>query len=454
MKTEFAKDTTPRGVILKTLIIIAIPIIISNILESMMEVVDMRFIGTLGQTAMAGASTSINVIMLLMTLLLGVAIGMAAFISRAHGAGQKEKIPQILGLGLILGLIVSAILAVIGIFFSKNILMLLTHGNEAVSAAGATHLMPSLVGTVFIMLVVVLTIAFQSVGDSLTPMLVLLGCNVINAILNPVLISAIGLAGSAYATMICRACGAAALIVLMCVMKKHRTKTGLRFPTPKNFKFNGKLFGSICTVAGPSAFQSCIRNLGLMIMTSVVAFYGAAALSAYGVCTRTDAIGLMIAMGLGQAVCVLVGKCMGESNPDKATRFVRYAVFFNIIIMGIIAICYIAFAPQILAFFGVTGEATAIGLSWFSFIPVVSILMGLALTYGYAMNGAGRTWPGMLAAFTGQVVIPIGLSLIVVASGLPIIYVFIAVGLGIVANFFVDFGFYKQGGWKNQKLKM
>jgi len=448
--TEATKSEI-RASVVKTLLIVAAPIIIGNLLESAMEIIDMHFIGTLGQLSMAGASMSINVIMLLMTLLMGLSIAVSAFISRAHGMGEVEKISHILGHALLIGVIVSVILAIVGIFFSEQILLLLSHGDAAIAMEGATYLRPELIGTVIFMLILVLTVAFQSVGDPVTPMLVLIGVNILNAILNPILISIMGLTGSAIATLIARGLGGVTLIVLMYAMPKHK-KTGLRFP--KRLSFDHKLFLNINAVAGPSAFQSCIRNLGLMIMTAIVAFYGQASVAAYGVCTRMDIVGLMIGMGIAQAVCVLVGQNLGAGNPERAVQTTRIAAIFNLVIMSIVAVIFVGFAPQILSFFGVSGEAMAVGLTWFSFIPFVSILMGLAMTFGFAMNGAGRTWPGMIAALTGQIVIPIALSTFFALNGYPIVYVFIAVGLGIVANFIIDFAFYKQGGWKNQKLQI
>ncbi|HJJ48782.1 MAG TPA: MATE family efflux transporter [Methanocorpusculum sp.] len=456
--TENANVHTPQelakkekgGAIFKTLLLVAIPIVLGNILESVTEIVDMHFIGTLGQTVMAGGSAATSVTALMLTFILGVGIAVSAYVSRAHGMGDHKLVGAVVSHAFIMAIILAVILAVVGTIFTDQIMITMTQGNAETAAYGAAYLHPMFLSVFILAVLFIMTCAFQGIGKPMVPMLVLVGVNIVNAILNPLLINGFGIAGSAYATIIARGLGAAAMVALMYMLPGAK-KAGLRFARP--FKWSGKLIGGLSTVALPSAIQGCIRNFGLMIMTALVAFFGTAAVAAYGVCTRTDMIALMIAMGISQAVCVLVGQSLGEGRVDKAVRIVRYAGILNVVIMGIIAIIYITAAPAILSFFGATGEALSIGLIWMSLVPLASILMSVAFTFGFAMNGAGMTWPGMIGAIIGQVVIPIAINVLAIANGWPIATVFIGVCIGIVANFIFDFSFYKSGIWKRHNLK-
>ena len=231
---------------------------------------------------------------------------------------------------------------------------------------------------------------------------------------------------------------------------KCAKESGLGFKMPK---FDGKLFVNMLGVAVPSSIQGCIRNVGLLVMTAIIAAFGTAELGAYGICTRTDIIGMMIGMGLAQTTCILVGQSLGEKRPDKATRYVKYAVLINAIIMSIIAVVFITAAPAILEFFGAKGDVLSVGLIWMSCVPLASILMGIALTLGYAMNGAGLTWPGMIASLTGQVIVPIAIAVFASTHHLPVAVVFIGVCIGIIANFIIDFAFYMSGIWKKHEIR-
>ena len=105
------ENIVTEGSITKALFIIALPIIISNILQSVLEVVDMYFIGHLGDDAIAGGTMSLSIIMVLTTVMFGVVTATAAFISRAYGSKQYERIQVILAHALYLALIISAIIA-------------------------------------------------------------------------------------------------------------------------------------------------------------------------------------------------------------------------------------------------------------------------------------------------------------------------------------------------------
>ncbi|HJK84677.1 MAG TPA: MATE family efflux transporter, partial [Methanocorpusculum sp.] len=96
------ENIVTEGSITKALFIIALPIIISNILQSVLEVVDMYFIGHLGDDAIAGGTMSLSIIMVLTTVMFGVVTATAAFISRAYGSKQYERIQVILAHALYL----------------------------------------------------------------------------------------------------------------------------------------------------------------------------------------------------------------------------------------------------------------------------------------------------------------------------------------------------------------
>lgn len=180
-----------EGNITKALIIIALPIIISNILQSVLEVVDMYFIGHLGQDAIAGGTMSISIIMVLTTVLFGIVTATAAFISRAYGSQRYERIQVILAHSLYLALIISAIIAVIGFFWSEELLFLLGADPGAL-AEGAKFLRPMLMGLFVMVILMTLVTAFQSSGDSRTPMYAMIAVNIVNIILNPTLIQGLG----------------------------------------------------------------------------------------------------------------------------------------------------------------------------------------------------------------------------------------------------------------------
>lgn len=451
------ENLATEGNITKALLIITLPIIISNILQSVLEVVDMYFINHLGQDAIAGGTMSISIIMVLTTVLFGIVTATAAFISRAYGSERYERIQVILAHALYLALIISAIIAVIGFFWSEDLLLLLG-ADPGVLAAGTKFLRPMLMGLFVMVIFMTLVTAFQSSGDSKTPMYAMIAVNIVNIILNPTLIQglgempAFGIAGSAYASLLSRGAG---IVLLLAVIYLHPAFRNSPVRLPRKWTFEPELIKDIVLIAIPSAIQSGVRSFGFLMMTSIITvFYGTAAVAAYGISIRLDMLGLIIVMGFGTAIAVMVGQNLGAGKVERAELSVKYAVVINAIFMACVAVLYFVNAEMLLAFFGAEGEALADGVLFMHIIPFSYFIIAAAMTLGFAMNGAGMTRPGMYSAIAGQICTQVALSAAVAYMGYPIQYIWYAIVCGSVIMCICDYYFYRNGDWKRKKLDL
>ncbi|HJJ42526.1 MAG TPA: MATE family efflux transporter, partial [Methanocorpusculum sp.] len=281
--------------VMKALLIIALPIILSNILQGVLEIVDMHFIGALGNDAISGCGIASSVLMVLMVVNFGVNTATAAFASRAYGSKNYERVKVIMMHSLYMVLIFSAVIAFIGMFFSKNI-MYLMGADEAVAVQGALFLKPLLMGVCVMVVLMILVTVFQSTGDSRTPMIVMIFVNIVNIILNPTFIHTLGfgVSGSAYATIASRSFGILMMLFAMYVVKKD---SPVKFP--RKLTFEPHLLKDVVIVAIPAAIQSGIRSASLLLMTAVITYaYGTIAMAAFGICGRLDMLGFMIVMGI------------------------------------------------------------------------------------------------------------------------------------------------------------
>ena len=444
-----------EGSIGKALWIVALPIIISNFLASILEVVDMYFIGKLGDVSIAGGAMSISIIIVLTTVIFGTVTATAAFVSRAYGSERYERIPVILLHSLYLALAFSAILMVIGIFWSQDLLLLLGAESE-VAVVGSRFLSPMLMGMFVFVTLMILTTVFQSTGDSRTPMYVMIAVNIVNIALNPTLITgfgglpALGIAGSAYASVASRTIGVLLLIGTMYL--PSRKDRPVRFP--KKWTFEPQLIKDVVKITIPSAVQSGVRSFAFLGMTAIVALYGTAAVAAYGICQRLDMLGLIFVMGLCTGVAVMVGQNLGAGKVERAEKTVRIATIVNASFMAVVGIFYLLSAKDLLAIFGATGESLADGILFMQIIPVSYFVIAMAMTMGFAMNGAGMTRPGMYAAIAGQLIVQVGLAAVFVAMHMPLQAIWFAVVCGTVVVFLCDLFFYRQGAWKTKKLNL
>lgn len=452
---QYSNNTLTEGSVGKGLWIVALPIIISNFLSSILEVVDMYFIGKLGDVAIAGGAMSISIVLVLTTVIFGTVTATAAFVSRAYGSERFERIPVILAHSLYLALAFSAVLMVIGIFWPQDLLLLLGAESE-VAETGARFLSPVLIGMFVFVTLMLLTTVFQSTGDSRTPMFVMIAVNLVNIVLNPTLIMglgglpAFGIAGSAYASLASRTIG---VLLLIGAMYLPSRKDGV-IKFPKTWTFEPQLIKDIAKVMIPSAVQSGVRSFAFLGMTAIVALYGTAAVAAYGICQRLDMLGLIFVMGLCTGVAVMVGQNLGAGKVERAEKAVRIALVVNAAFMALVGILYLSRAESLLAIFGATGESLADGILFMHIVPLSYFLIAMAMTMGFAMNGAGMTRPGMYAAVAGQLIVQVGLASIFVTMGMPLQFIWFAVVCGTVVVFLCDLFFYRQGAWKTKKLNL
>ncbi len=456
LTAQCSNNLLTEGSVGKGLWIVALPIIISNFLASILEVVDMYFIGKLGDVSIAGGAMSISIIIVLTTVIFGTVTATAAFVSRAYGSERYERIPVILSHSLYLALGFSAVLAVIGMFWSQDLLLLLGADPE-VAAVGARFLSPMLMGMFVFVTLMILTTVFQSTGDSRTPMFVMIGVNIANIVLNPTLIMglgglpAFGIAGSAYASIASRATG---VLLLVGVMYLLPSKKNGPVRLPKQWTFEPRLLKDIVRVMVPSAVQSGVRSFAFLGMTAIVALYGTSAVAAYGICQRLDMLGLIFVMGLCTGVAVMVGQNLGAGKVERAEKAVRIAMIVNALFMALVGILYLRSADHLLAFFGATEASLANGIQFMHIVPPSYFVIAMAMTMGFAMNGAGMTRPGMYAAIAGQLIVQVGLAAALVAMEMPLQFIWFAVVCGTVVVFLCDLFFYRQGAWKTKKLDL
>jgi len=456
-KKEKTGNFLTEGPVLKALLIIAIPIILSNLLQNVLELVDMFFIGQLGDVSIAAGSTGASAIMVLMAIVIGINTAGAAFISRAYGAKQYERIKVIITHVFYIAIAFSIIFAIIGIFFTEQIYILIG-AEPAVVAEGVKFLQPVLIGSVVLILLMLLTTIFQSAGDSKTPMFVIIIVNIINIILNPALIQGLwifpecGIAGSAYASLIARAIGLILLIGAMYVLPSKKNGP-LKFP--KKWTFEPHLLKDLILIGIPSAIQSGIRSSAFLGMTVIITTaFGTAAMAAYGICVRMDMLGFMLVMGLCTGVAVMVGQNLGYQKPERAKKAAKYAIIINAIFMLIVGICYLIFASGLLSIFGATDESLAAGTLFMQIVPLSYFATAAGMTMGFAMNGAGKTIPGMISAIVGQIGVQMGLAIVFAVCGFPLQYVWFAIFLSGFVVFGIDAVFFFRGSWLKKKLNI
>lgn len=437
-----------EGDLFRGLITIAAPIVAGNVLQSGLELVDLFFVGRLGSEAIAGVAMSTSIVMVLMTIIIGIVTANTAFVSRYYGAKNYDMVAKGVSHTLILGLVFSILLSVVGILYAEDMLLLL--GAEPnVALLGASYLTVLFTGSVTLVELWVINSSFQSCGDATTPMLLVVLANILNIALDPLLIfgygvvPACGVAGAAYATIISRS---VAFAIAFALLLSGRSPIPFSFRT----KFEFSLAWRLIRVAVPNSVQSGLRSVTFLAMMAIVAVFGTASLSAYGIVGRLELVALMPGFGIATATAVIVGQNLGAKKPERAEAGVRLSALMNGGFMALMGAIFYLAAPAIVEVFDPSGASTEIGVSYLQTVAPFYVFIAVAIILGFALNGAGDTKKPMYATLFSMVLFQVPLACILPdLLGIGIAGVWLAVICGMILQMNMLFAMYRHGGWKS-----
>jgi putative MATE family efflux protein len=436
-----------EGDLFRGLLVVAAPIVAGNVLQSGLELVDLFFVGRLGAEAIAGVAMSTSVVMVLMTIIIGIVTANTAFVSRHYGAKEYDIAAKGISHTLILGLVFSIVLSIVGILFAED--MLLHLGAESsVALLGASYLTVLFTGSVTLVELWVINSTFQSCGDAITPMLLVVFANILNIALDPLLIfgygavPAFGVAGAAYATVLSRSVVFAVAFALL---------LSGRSPVPFSLrtKFEFPLAWRLLRVAVPNSIQSGLRSVTFLAMMTIVAVFGTTALSAYGIVGRLELVALMPGFGIATATAVIVGQNLGARKPERAEAGVRLSALMNGGFMALVGVVFYVAGAAIIEVFDPSGASTEIGISYMQTVAPFYVLLAVAIILGFALNGAGDTKRPMYATLISMVLFQVPLACILPGLlGIGIAGVWFAVVCGVTLQAGLLFSMYRGGTWK------
>jgi Na+-driven multidrug efflux pump len=277
-------------------------------------------------------------------------------------------------------------------------------------------------------------------------MILMVGVNIINIVLNPILIfglggiPAFGIAGSALATILSRGAGLVAGMFLLVHYSSH-------ISFPKTYILDLQLIWRILTVAIPNSIQSGLRSGTFLVMMAFVAAYGTAAISGYGIAERLELIALMPGFAIATATDNVDGY-LGAKKPDRAEEGLNSGVFSERDVrVSFYCVCLS------LIWFLIQAPVFTQCPTWT--VAPFYIIMAVSIVLSFAMNGAGDTKKPMYATLVSMVIIQIPLGYYLPQHfGLGITGIWIAIIIGIIIQAVLLTMMYKNGSWKRVALEI
>lgn len=378
------------GSINKAILILAVPMVLEMIMESVFAVVDIFFVSKLGADAIATVGITESFITIIYALGIGLSTGVSAMVSRRIGEKNKMKAALSAYQAILAGLVVSLLIAVPGVLFAKELLLLMgVSETVAEHMHGYTAVM--LGGNVTIILLFIINGIFRSAGNPVLSMWVLWFANGVNIILDPLLIFGIGpfpelgITGAAVATTTGRG-----LAVLLQVYLLIRGKGSIKFKGI-SLKPNVALIRRLLDLSWGSISQYIVATSSWIILVRIISIYGSEVLAGYTIAIRIVIFSILPAFGISNAASTLVGQNLGARLPDRAEKSVWVVGKTNLITMAIIGVILVLFPHTFLSIFTSDPNIIVYGIVALRIISIGFVSYGFGMVMVAALNGAGDT---------------------------------------------------------------
>lgn len=382
----------------------AVPLMLSLLVQSLYNIVDSMFVAKLSETALTAASLVYSIQFLMIAVGVGTAVGLNALLSRKIGQHKPEEACQAATTGLFLMLITSLIFSITGIFFSDTIASRLT-SEPQLQELCRQYLSINLVYCWGIFLQTYGQRLLQAVGDTILSMISLIIGAVLNIILDPIMIfglfgcPAMGIRGAAIATVIGQIAGAIAALLF------NRFKNPLIHVSLKNYHFGWQDVADIYRVGLPTIIMQTIGSIMTFVVNSMLLSVSTTAVAFFGVYYKLQNFLMMPINGLGQAAIPIVGYNYGAKRSERVQQTWKVLLPTGIVIALCGTIIFCALPKQLLQLFSAGPEMLVLGIPALRIISISFVFAAVTILCGYFASGLGNGMVNMVSAAIRQLIL-------------------------------------------------
>ena len=440
MKNDYLITENP----LKALIVFAIPMIIGNLFQQAYTMADSAIVGRLvGEKALAAVGAAYSLTNIFICVAIGGGMGASVIVSQYFGHGNYGKLKKTVYTALVTFLVISVMLGVIGLAFSKNIMIAMNTPVEVLDMS-VTYLQIYFLGLPFLFMYNVLSSMFNALGKSRIPLYFLIFSSVFNIVLDWVFVAdfALDVAGVAWATLIAQ--GVSVLGSFTVLRKELKKLEGA-----SDGIFEAEELLPMAKIALPSILQQSTVSIGMMLVQSVVNSFGAESLAGFSAGMRIESICIVPMAAVGNAISSYTAQNIGAGQLRRVSKgYVqanKMVIFFGVVICVILEL----FPRQFITLFlGADGSQVAIatGYGYLVFMGFFFFMIGFKMAADGVLRGAGD-----MKLFTIANLVNLSIRVIMAMTLAPrfgIAWVWYAVPIGWMANFVISYLEYRTGKWK------
>lgn len=435
----------------KSLFFFALPMILGNLFQQFYNMVDSIIVGQfVGEEALAAVGASYSLTTVFIMIAIGGGIGASVITSQYLGAEEHGKMKTSIYTALISFAVVSILLGIFGFVMCERILTALKTPENIIQDA-VLYLRIYFVGLPFLFMYNILSAIFNALGNSKTPLYLLIFSSILNVLLDllTVLAFGMGVAGVAVATVAAQ--GLSAVISFMLLLKT--LKRYGRTERMQSAYYSLEMLGGMIKIAIPSMVQQSIVSIGMLLVQSVVNGFGSSVLAGYTSGMRVESICIVPMIAMGNAVSTFTAQNLGAGQAERVKKGYRaaYGIIFGF--GALILLVLSLFHEQIISAFieeGVGQQAFATGNTYLMFIRFFFVFIGLKAITDGVLRGAGD-----VGVFTLANLINLGIRVFVSFNFTDVWgvqAVWYAVPMGWAANYLISFLWMSTGKWSKKKI--
>ncbi|PTT15718.1 MATE family efflux transporter [Flavobacterium sp. HMWF030] len=443
------------GSIKKAVILLAIPMVLEMMMESVFALVDLYFVGHLEHSSFAIQTVGLTESVLTIIYSIDIGLSMAATAVVARRIGEKDPVAAAkAGMqAIVIAFILSIFMSIYGIIYAKDILVFMGASVDA-AEHGFRYTQIMIGSSLCITLLFLINGIFRGAGNAAIAMKSLWIANICNIILCPILINgfgsipAFGLVGAAIATTLGRSIGVVYQIYHL-FYGNGILKIKMSYLIP-----NFKQIKALVKIAAPGVLQFVIASCSWIFLAQLVATTGGDHGSAgYQTALRIMMFFILPAWGLSNAAATLVGQNLGAKQIERAEKSVYTTAKYNVIFMASITIITLVFGQYIISFFTNDEIVKAVAVEALQIMCIGFVFYGIGMVLINTFNGAGDTWTPTGINFFGFWLFQIPLAYILAKHfNMGPKGVFIAIPVAETAITLAGIFFYKRGRWKRTQV--
>lgn len=388
------------GSVIKKLLLFTLPLMFTGLLQLLFNAADIivvgKFSGANGDNCMGAVGANTSLINLLTNLFMGLAVGANVLASKAHGAGHKKELSEIVHTSLLLGFFSGLLLSVVGFIFADKLLILMKTPDGILPLA-VTYLRIYFIGMPGMMIYNFGAAILRSVGDTKRPLYYLLISGAVNVVLNLVfvIVFKMDVAGVATSTVISEYISV--FLIIRCLL---REQSSIRLE-PKKLRIHGKQLLEILKVGLPAGFQGVVFSLSNVVIQSSVNLFGDTVVSGNSAAASIEGFVYMAMNSFYQAAISFTGQNYGAKKLDRIPKILFSAlgcVFATGLVFGWFA--YLLGSP-LLSIYSNSADVIAAGLIRMRYILTSYFLCGMMDVMVGMLRGLGCSVTPMIVSLAG-----------------------------------------------------